>query len=147
MCKTNKSKKLWGGGGWWGGGPCDFSVSPSPFGLDSGTWNFGLGLDNNHSGVSLLPDAGVGQTALRGGHLDDEHQDDDEGWDAVPDQADLEHVAVTPGTNHLTHPEERKTSVHVKMINKCDWNLCISLIKTKLTRKKLNYSGLLLRQP
>ena len=30
----------WGGGG--GGGPCDFSVSPSPFGLDFGTLDFGL---------------------------------------------------------------------------------------------------------
>ena len=30
----------------WGGGPCDFSVSPSPFGLDFGTLDFGLGLDN-----------------------------------------------------------------------------------------------------
>ena len=31
------------------GGPCDFSVSPSPFGLDFGTFDsdFGLGLDNN----------------------------------------------------------------------------------------------------
>ena len=28
------------------GGPCDFSVSPSPFGLDIGTLDFGLGLDN-----------------------------------------------------------------------------------------------------
>ena len=30
-------------GGWWGGvgGPCDFSVSPSPFGLDFGTLDFG----------------------------------------------------------------------------------------------------------
>ena len=29
--------------GWWGGvgGPCDFSVSPSPFGLDFGTLDFG----------------------------------------------------------------------------------------------------------
>ena len=25
----------------WGGGPCDFSVSPSPFGLDFGTLDFG----------------------------------------------------------------------------------------------------------
>ena len=25
----------------WGGGPCDFSVSPSPFGLDFGTLNSG----------------------------------------------------------------------------------------------------------
>ena len=33
----------WGGGG----GPCDFSVSPSPFGLDFGTLDFGLGLDNS----------------------------------------------------------------------------------------------------
>ena len=33
--------------GWWvGGGPCDFSVSPSPFGLDFGTLDFRLGLDN-----------------------------------------------------------------------------------------------------
>ena len=33
----------------WGGGPCDFSVSPSPFGLDFGTLDldFGLGLDNS----------------------------------------------------------------------------------------------------
>ena len=28
------------------GDPCDFSVSPSPFGLDFGTLDFGLGLDN-----------------------------------------------------------------------------------------------------
>ena len=29
--------------GWWGGvgGPCDFSVSPSPFGLDFGNLDFG----------------------------------------------------------------------------------------------------------
>ena len=27
---------------WGGGGPCDFSVSPSPFGLDFGTSDFGL---------------------------------------------------------------------------------------------------------
>ena len=34
--------------GWGGvGGPCDFSVSPSPFGLDFGTLDFGLRLDNN----------------------------------------------------------------------------------------------------
>ena len=26
----------------YGGGPCDFSVSPSPFGLDHGTLDFGL---------------------------------------------------------------------------------------------------------
>ena len=32
--------------GRWGGGPWDFSVSPSPFGLDFGTLDFGLGLDN-----------------------------------------------------------------------------------------------------
>ena len=38
-------KHRWGGGG---GGPCDFSVSPSPFGLDFGTLDseFGLGIDN-----------------------------------------------------------------------------------------------------
>ena len=29
-----------------GGGPCDFGVSPSPFDLDFGTLDFGLGLDN-----------------------------------------------------------------------------------------------------
>ena len=28
----------WGGGG----GPCDFSVSPSPFGLEFGTLDFGI---------------------------------------------------------------------------------------------------------
>ena len=27
--------------GGWLGGPCDFSVSPSPFGLDFGTLDFG----------------------------------------------------------------------------------------------------------
>ena len=27
---------------WLGGGPCDFSVSPSPFGLDFGTLDLGL---------------------------------------------------------------------------------------------------------
>ena len=27
--------------GWDGGGPCDFGVSPSPFGLDFGTLDFG----------------------------------------------------------------------------------------------------------
>ena len=32
----------------WGGGPCDFSVSPSPFGLSFGTLDFGLGLDNKY---------------------------------------------------------------------------------------------------
>ena len=26
----------------WGGGPCDFSVCPSPFGLDFGTSDWGL---------------------------------------------------------------------------------------------------------
>ena len=35
------------GWGWGGlGGPCDFSVSPSPIGLDFGTLDFRLGLDN-----------------------------------------------------------------------------------------------------
>ena len=33
-----KSYRWW----WVGGGPCDFSVSPSPFGLDFGTLDFGL---------------------------------------------------------------------------------------------------------
>ncbi len=38
--------------GWCGGGvvgPFDFSVSPSPFGLDFGTLDFGLGLDKIYS--------------------------------------------------------------------------------------------------
>ena len=34
------------------GGPCDFSVSPSPFGLDFGILDFGLGLDNRSTGLS-----------------------------------------------------------------------------------------------
>ena len=40
------SLSIWSGGV---GGPCDFSVSPSPFGLDFGTLDldFGLGLDND----------------------------------------------------------------------------------------------------
>ena len=33
--------KSYGVGGGVGGGPCDFSVSPSPFGLDFGTMDFG----------------------------------------------------------------------------------------------------------
>ena len=39
------------GWGWVGGddgGPCDFSVSPSPFGLDFGTLDFGLWLDKRY---------------------------------------------------------------------------------------------------
>ena len=38
------------------GGPCDFSVSPSPFGLDFGTLDFGtsdLGLTKNSKLVIL----------------------------------------------------------------------------------------------
>ena len=38
--------KSWGLVGGWGGGLCDYSVSPSPFGLDFGTLDFGPGLDN-----------------------------------------------------------------------------------------------------
>ena len=37
---TPSCLKVMGGGGWVGG-PCDFSVSPSPFGLDFGTLDFG----------------------------------------------------------------------------------------------------------
>ena len=37
------------GGGGVVGGPCDFSVSPSPFGVDFGTFVFGLGLDNKNN--------------------------------------------------------------------------------------------------
>ena len=38
--------------GWWGGGggPCDFSVSPSPFGLDFGTLDFGT----SDSGLTII---------------------------------------------------------------------------------------------
>ena len=47
----------------WGGGPCDFSVSPSPFGLDFGTLDFGLGLDNSIKHVfkkqTKIPAAGT----------------------------------------------------------------------------------------
>ena len=60
----------WWGGVGWGGGPCDFSVSPSPFGLDFGTLDFGLGLglDNTfeiginkivHQGLYLYPSTGM----------------------------------------------------------------------------------------
>ena len=38
---TPSCLKVMGGGGWVGG-PCDFSVSPSPFGLDFGTSDSGL---------------------------------------------------------------------------------------------------------
>ena len=38
----------WGGGG----GPCDFSVSLSPFGLDFGTLDFGT----SDSGLTILLD-------------------------------------------------------------------------------------------
>ena len=34
-----------------GGGPCDFSVSPSPFGLDFGTLDFGT-LDSGLTKIS-----------------------------------------------------------------------------------------------
>ena len=40
-----------------GGGPCDFSVSPSPFGLDFGTLDFGtsdLGLTKTLDSVLML---------------------------------------------------------------------------------------------
>ena len=46
---TPSCLKVMGGGGGVGGGPWDFSVSPSPFGLDCGTLDFGtsdLGLTN-----------------------------------------------------------------------------------------------------
>ena len=42
--------KVIGGVGWWGGGPCDFSVSPSPFGLDFGTLDFGT----SDSGLTII---------------------------------------------------------------------------------------------
>ena len=41
VCKVGQ--KEWGRGRM--GGPFDFSVSPSPVGLDFGTFVFGLGLD------------------------------------------------------------------------------------------------------
>ena len=42
--------------GWWGGGggPCDFSVSPSPFGLDFGTLDFGTSDSGLTIGYSCL---------------------------------------------------------------------------------------------
>ena len=40
MLKSYRVVGWWGGGGG-GGGPWDFSVSPSPFGLDFGTLDFG----------------------------------------------------------------------------------------------------------
>ena len=48
MCKTVRL-------GWWGGGPCDFSFSPSLFGLDFGTLDFGLGLDISHFIQRIIP--------------------------------------------------------------------------------------------
>ena len=36
-------------------GPYDFSVSPSPFGLDFGTLDFGQRLDNNEFYVKATP--------------------------------------------------------------------------------------------
>ena len=47
---------------WWGGGPCDFSVSPSPFGLDFGTLDFGLGLENYQAQVQVPIHIGLGLT-------------------------------------------------------------------------------------
>ena len=47
--------KSYGVGWWGGGGPCDFSVSPSPFGLDFGTLDFGTsdsGLTKKYSDLS-----------------------------------------------------------------------------------------------
>ena len=39
----------------YGGGPCDYCVSPSPFSLDFGTLDFGLGLDNwNREKLSIV---------------------------------------------------------------------------------------------
>ena len=37
-------------GWWWVGGLCDFSVSPSPFGLEFGTLDFGT----SDSGLTIL---------------------------------------------------------------------------------------------
>ena len=39
----------------YGGGPCDFSVSPSPFGLDFGTLDFGT----SDSGLTIFKLYGV----------------------------------------------------------------------------------------
>ena len=52
---TPSCLKVMGGGV---GGPCDFSVSPSPFGLDIGTLDFGLGLDNK-MGSAAVPVSAV----------------------------------------------------------------------------------------
>ena len=57
FCQSNPSwLKVIGGGG---GGPCDFSVSPSPFGLDFGTLDFGT----SDSGLTIIFDK---QGKLRG---------------------------------------------------------------------------------
>ena len=46
--------------GWGGGGPCDFSVSPSPFGLDFGTLDFGT----SDSGLTTSIDVNTNSNAL-----------------------------------------------------------------------------------
>ena len=47
----------------WVGGQCDFSVSPSPFGLDFCTY-FGLGLDNFRGDLKKLFFRGGGVIAM-----------------------------------------------------------------------------------
>ena len=53
--------------GWWGGGPWDFSVSPSPFGLDFGTLDFGtsdLGLTISIRYLLQLGDGFICETLI-----------------------------------------------------------------------------------
>ena len=54
--------------GWVGGGLCDYCVSPSPFGLDFGTLDFGLGLDNymHDNGCKIKPHLKLSDLALPG---------------------------------------------------------------------------------
>ena len=49
---TPSCLKVRGGWGGWVGGPCDSSVSPSPFGLDFGTLDFG----SFDLGLTISPD-------------------------------------------------------------------------------------------
>ena len=48
-----------------GGGPCDFSVSPSPFGLDFGTLDFGTS-DLGLTILDLRSRSGEGKGQMKG---------------------------------------------------------------------------------
>ena len=51
--------------GGWGGGPCDFSVSPSPFGLDFGPLDFGT------SGLGLTIELRINDDPIMTSHYYD----------------------------------------------------------------------------